>query len=287
MISMKVPSKTFLLGEYSVLHGGVALIISTQPYFHFTATRNASDQIPWHLNSPAGQWCKISDVLLREWKITATDPHSGQGGFGFSGAQFVFSHALTTYLQAGRLKDNPADVWQDFRACDKSGGSGGDVVAQTLGGITCFQMDPFQANIVKWPFDDVALFILRTGEKQETHAHLERLRTMVVDFANLKSIAQASVDAFVRQDEERFLMGVGEFQSALVTNGLQSETTTELLQRLRDINGYIVGKGCGAMGADTVAVFVRSEQRDSFAAQVKNVVATDRDFALGSILEVH
>jgi len=42
-------------------------------------------------------------------------------------------------------------------------------VAQTLGGITFYNPEPFEAKSYDWPFDETDFFVIRTGQKLETH----------------------------------------------------------------------------------------------------------------------
>ena len=135
---LEVPSKTFV-GEYAVLRGGPALIALTRPCFRFSAEKSEVEQkSKFHPDSAASKWFRQSEVLLRDWKVDLADSHKGQGGFGASGAEFVFYHLLSTYLQSKCINDDPADVWQDFKACDKSGGSGADVVAKRWAALPTF-----------------------------------------------------------------------------------------------------------------------------------------------------
>lgn len=260
MIELRVPSKTFLVGEYAVLQGAPALIATTKPFFRFSAKKLAtgSQRCLFEKESPAGCWFHQSDVLLRDWSVAYHDPHAGKGGFGASGAQFVFYHALTTYLQSKRTAEVVRDVWQDFRACDGSGGSGADVVSQLLGGITCFRAEPFEAQSGVWPFNEVGFVILRTGDKLATHAHL---KTLDVESDELIDASEAAVIGFLENDLDRFLQGLSEFQLELHTLDLQTARSKELVDLLMTLPGVYVAKGCGAMGADTVlAVFDRSKE---------------------------
>ena len=42
---------------------------------------------------------ELRSPLIREWNLEFLDPHGGRGGFGASSAQFLFIHAMTTFLQ--------------------------------------------------------------------------------------------------------------------------------------------------------------------------------------------
>lgn len=107
---VKVPGKTFVVGEYLALAGGPSIIVNTAPCFEFSwesgpagraALQAAGDDRtpiihhPFHQNSPAGQWlkgavCESSSRGARtENVIQFKDPFQGRGGLGASTAEFV------------------------------------------------------------------------------------------------------------------------------------------------------------------------------------------------------
>jgi mevalonate kinase len=287
MIQLRVPSKTFLVGEYAVLQGAPALVAATGPYFQFSATKSSEPQKSlFHENSAASRWFRQSEVLLKEWSVNCQDPHEGGGGFGASGAQFVFYHALATYLQSQRAEDDAHDVWQDYKACEKNPCSGADVVAQTLGGITCFQAEPFDARSYRWPFDESDFVILKTGQKVETHSHLQK---MLPPLEGLVATSKLAVEAFFKSNIEAFTSAIAMFQRELVKAGLQAETTIQILEAINSGPGVLVSKGCGAMGADTVLALIDAEYRSEFLEFAKDLnlklVATASDLAPPSKLK--
>lgn len=290
VVELSVPSKTFLVGEYAVLKGAPALIAATQPLFHFRAEKSqVEESCPFHPESPAGRWYRLSEVLLRDWRITFDDPHGGRGGFGASGAQFVFLHALTTYLQAQSLQDAVADVWQDYRACDRSGGSGADVVAQTLGGISYFSPEPLEAESYDWPFDETDFAIVRTGDKLATHSHLVNLR--LPDLADLITADHRAVDAFFTANVEAFVSEISNFQRELKKCGLQPQACDEKLEMLNSCPGVLVSKGCGAMGAETLLAIIDHDFRSEFFAEARrlglHVAAASTDLTAAPRLRVN
>jgi mevalonate kinase len=287
---MSVPSKTFLVGEYAVLKGAPALIAATGPSFEFRALNDVpTQQSLFHASSPAGVWFHESEIVLKSWKVDLDDPHKGAGGFGASGAQFVFYHALATYTQSGRTQDDVQDVWQDFKACDKSGGSGADVVAQTLGGITCFSSTPFEAKSYDWPFDETDFVIIRTGNKVTTHMHLAQQQLPNLD--DLTAASNVAVEGFFKSNIEEFASGVAVFQKEMLKAGLQSEGALPILEKLNSAPGVLVTKGCGAMGADTVLAVIDNEYRTEFFQAIRewnfHAVATSLDLVPETKLKVN
>lgn len=289
MIELLVPSKTFLVGEYAILQGAPALVAATNPCFRFSAEKTDQEQKSlFHPDSAASRWFRQSEVLLKNWKVTFDDPHQGAGGFGASGAQFVFYHALSTYLQSQRLSEDVNDVWQDYKACETTQASGGDVVAQTLGGIVHISQDPFEAKSYDWPFDETDFVIVRTGQKIDTHTHLQQ------GLPSLEGIiagAKLSVEAFFMSNVEAFASGLAITQKELVKVGLQAESTLAILEKLNAAPGVLVTKGCGAMGADTVLAIIDNEYRTEFFQSLRelklHLVATSLDLVRETKLKVN
>jgi mevalonate kinase len=127
---MSAPSKTFLTGEYAVMVGGPALLLNTGPRFKFSADHTGTSEavitgIP--AGSPADTWLKQRAPLLEGWKLSFEDPHGGRGGFGASGAQFLFVHAFTTSLQFSKRipKFELKSIFNDYQVCARGSGSGG------------------------------------------------------------------------------------------------------------------------------------------------------------------
>ena len=105
-IELSVPSKTFLLGEYVVIHGGPALVLTTEPRFTLYALlQKTQRQIDIHSKSPAGKWIEQHADFYQQYHLQFNDPHQSKGGFGASGAQFILLEALRQY-QNGETMDN-------------------------------------------------------------------------------------------------------------------------------------------------------------------------------------
>jgi len=288
MIELLVPSKTFLVGEYAVLQGAPALVAATNPCFRFRAEKTSEEQKSlFHPDSAASRWFRQSEILLKKWKVNFEDPHQGAGGFGASGAQFVFYHALSTYLQSQKLCDDVNDVWQDYKACETTKASGADVVAQTLGGIVHLTQEPFEAKSYDWPFDETDFVIIRTGQKIDTHTHLKQ---GLPSLEGVVAGAKLSTEAFFMSNVEAFASGLAITQKELTKAGLQAETTLAILEKLNAAPGVLVTKGCGAMGADTVLAIIDNEYRTEFFHALRELklhpIATSLDLVHETKLKI-
>ncbi len=289
-LTLSVPSKTYLTGEYAVMSGGAALILCTGPRFQLRSERGGAGKvcgIPE--GSPAALWLKQREPLLRDWDLEFLDPHEGRGGFGASGAQFILVHAFTTMLQHNfKLEPenmNRKDLWNDYQVLSNALGSGADVLAQIEGGVAKVDMAKIEASASLWPYPDLGFMILRTGAKLPTHLHLSTLNRDKL--ATLVGPAQDVVDAFGKNDSGIFLQIVKSFTAALRELNLQSQRTLELLKPFDEQDWCLASKGCGAWGADTILVLFPQEKQAAAIAfaedQGLEIVSTE----LAQGLDVH
>ncbi len=113
---LKVPGKTFLVGEYLALAGGPSVVATTGPCFDFQWTALAEKpksgekriQHSFHADSPAGRLLndlekKISDTSA--FSISFLDPHFGKGGLGASTAEFIGAWLFEMWLTSTQLQD--------------------------------------------------------------------------------------------------------------------------------------------------------------------------------------
>ncbi len=242
-----------------MLVGGPALILNTPPRFGFFARKEGSGDpvikgIPE--GSPAATWLNQRRPLLEGWAIDFHDPHERRGGFGASGAQFLFAHTFTTRLQGGEVSTE--NVFNDFQVCSQSSGSGADILALLKGGVSLVNCAQLQTQSLDWAYSEVGFAVLRTGSKLPTHLHLasldrERLKELIAP-------AESCAQSYGRQDVEQFVMSVREFSQLLRRMNLQSPRTLELLAEAEKHSWCLAAKGCGAWGADTILVlFDRAE----------------------------
>ena len=120
--SLKIPSKTFLLGEYAVLTGGPALVLAHPPFFSLKKTNKPK---LFHPKSPASLLMK-KHGLRQDFDFL--DPHRGGGGFGGSTAEVISS-------LKNRHDINIAELLADYKNLFTESGaepSGADLCTQWL-----------------------------------------------------------------------------------------------------------------------------------------------------------
>lgn len=241
---ISVPSKTFLIGEYAALEGSAALVLATQPRFVLsTDLSKGSTGFQPHPDSPAGRiWGKVTSPVIFQ------DPHSGAGGFGASGAEFLAARCFQEIPSV-------ADLVTEYQRLQT--GSGYDVAAQLLGGVAhiCARTLTFQT--LRWKLSGIDFLIFRTGQKALTH---ENLKLSKQTLAPLSLISENAVQAYVQGDMPGFIEGLSDFSSFLEIQGLVAKTTIEILGAMEMDSNILLAKGCGAMGADTVLALVQSDK---------------------------
>ena len=213
-LMIKIPSKTFLMGEYLALIGGPCLLLNTAPFFCLQV--NDAERLAYNFSdhSPAGKLIKSKQ--LGGLHLNFIDPHDEQGGLGASSAQFLSIYTLfhhlgtlpqglqntthhsrrraSQYTNMGRgaseqqtlfLKDDRHTSldWLDLlscyqrKACYPNGlvPSGADLIAQLIGGITLFEQQKKRLLKFENPFEHLTYVIIRTNVKIATHEHLHHL----------------------------------------------------------------------------------------------------------------
>ena len=282
------PSKTFLIGEYAVLEKSPAILVNTNPRFGFEVREDENSNSGFHSDSPAGQWLKKHPQI--KYHIKSHDPHNSRGGFGFSSAQFNLVYLLGKALEEGKTleesyisKLNLLKMWTDYRNLDFKGHtpSGADVVSQWIGKMCLFSPAPFHVNALDWPFKDLDFFLIHTGMKFNTWEHLQEIKAG--DFSELADIAKGAVLSIKNKNEKDFISAINEYAVYLEKKSLVHNNTSLLLNRFKEVKSIVAAKGCGAMGAEVVAVFFHPKDQSEVESVLKgkNIICNSNDLTYG------
>ncbi len=269
-ILLSCPSKSFLLGEYSVLNAGSALLFNSEPRFQLVADMRGTgviEGIP--AGSPAGLWLAQNRDCFGASDLQFIDPHNGLGGFGASSAQFLLVHALAQLIADanGRRESSAVQVeaiWRDYRNLEitnRSGikPSGADIVSQFAGGLCEVNLEPFSFQQISWPFEGYEFVLVRTGHKVATHTHLNDLGD--IDTGELTWILEQGLDAFETRDAQVFFDAVNDYHCELLELGLVADESQIFISTLIAQPFIRAVKGCGALSGDALAVFFAAENR--------------------------
>jgi len=137
--------------------------------------------------------------------------------------------------------------------------SGADIAAQFSGGLVEVHTEPFSTQPRSWAFADCDVVIAHTGHKLATHEHLRGMKR--VNTEELEWIYARAVDALAAGEPDDFFNGVNDYYAELLELGLVAEPTQVIVATLLSKPFVRAVKGCGALGADTVAVFAARENR--------------------------
>jgi mevalonate kinase len=261
--TLKVPSKTFLLGEYAILETGCALLIGHNPYFEFHFSPGSSHPFP--SGSPAQVWLEKNPAKL---SITYSDPHRGKGGFGGSGAE------LLAAMEASGFQLSPFEIWNHTRDLP---GSGADLLVQSYGQNK--QKDFFlKLDLQKQTLEELipnfqaTLSIFHTGKKVHTHSHLSEKPKAPI--SQLDQELKNALMAWNSREAKSFGSSLNRTHDILREAKLQASHTCEILARLPR-QSVLGAKGCGAMGSDVIVVFHQNASIANWAKENSLALITE------------
>lgn len=254
-MKLEVPGKTYLFGEYSVLLGGAAVGLATQPCFQITYPTqppvDGGGLIQFHPESPAGRY-----LVKYQKSVSASllDPYL-LGGFGRSTAEYwaaIVPDLLTT----------PRDfhsVLAEYKSLHQ--GSGIDLAFQYFGSI-CLA-DPAHGffQTFSWHFENLDFFVLSTGKKIATHEHL---KTLDLDsLKELPALSEKMTHVFAENKEFEFLSLMKQWCALLIEHQLIHPESLEMKAQLESFESIKLAKPCGALGADVILVFFAKSQKET------------------------
>lgn len=240
---LKIPSKTFIFGEYLALIGGPALLLAHTPYFEVKADIN---WLPtYHPESAIAKWSDQQTKSLEYMPIPFAHPLK-LGGLGLSSAEF---------LAAYYLNRNSIDPWvmvDEYQSLFLIPPSGYDVLAQLIGGLTLIHRKAkLMTSQMRWPFDQTGYVIIATHKKLPTHKHVHQ--ALLRQKAHvLLPLGQRLSQFWEQNDEMLFYQAMLDWRNQLLTLGLEDHATTQIIEQIMKIEGVLCAKGCGAMGADMI-----------------------------------
>ncbi|GAB4391610.1 MAG: hypothetical protein Tsb005_02110 [Gammaproteobacteria bacterium] len=267
-IHISVASKTFLVGEYIALRGEPCIVVNTQPRFPFhfhQSTTETLNEASFAKGSPSHRLLAHYPEL-HNYRYHAFDPHHKQGGFGASTAEFAALFSLmrpdlvTPRLTMDQVNQILTIYWDCTRDANNQLPSGADLIGQINGQITYFARTDTIIKSLSWPFKTLDFYLLRTGHKVPTHEHLKQ--NIHFPQAKLAHIARTAFDSLQRVDKVSFINSINQYQELLVGYELQSQHTQDLLATLKKTVPIQAAKGCGALGADVIAVFLFPEHKN-------------------------
>ncbi len=296
-LRIRIPCKSFILGEYAVLDGGFCLGAATTPHFEifFRANNNKSVQnlSLFHENSPAGKFLKSNFELFKNLEIKFSDPLLGQGGFGASTAQYlglwayreivINKHSQSKFLEPEQIKSMISEYRDSAAGSGGRAPSGADLVIQLAGGFNWIDSKTWEIQKTKWPWPNLIGYLIATGNKLSTHTHLQDLNNF--NSSQLFHILQQARSSIKTMNLDHWVKSVNSYSNELDQLGFVAPSTMTLLKEIRSWSGVLTAKGCGALGADVIFCVVRSDDEKTIQSHLLNknlkIVATTETFSSG------
>lgn len=289
MITARCPGKVILLGEYSVMAGGPALVGAVAPYFELHAQKVLEGGAlvhPFAAPSPAGLLCsqfvKRFGGELEGVRLKWVDPYATPIGVGSSSAQFVLTYRVLSKI----LGLPPADaehILQDYWDIvgDTQGlrPSGADVVSQLEGGVIHFVNEPFACQPLQLTIEGkfAGRFLLAfTGSKMRTHEHLKSLALRGYPgafepmFARMNAITAKGVAAWTENDVVAFGASLNAYQDVMNEFELSKDPVVRAVTAARHWPGVLGCKGSGAQGGDCALLLIREAAHESIVAKARS-----------------
>ncbi|MDR0580709.1 MAG: hypothetical protein LBG04_01175 [Holosporaceae bacterium] len=272
-------SKTFLVGEYSVVFGGSAIILITPPSFELRVTNGETSFSGVDPASPAYMFYRSHD--FHNISVEFFDPHKGGGGFGASSAQFALLYQLHLRLT---LTQFDIDLFlKEYRKFSGINGcaipSGADSVAQYFNHSIFFDAKTNAVEELNWTFPNLDFAILKTAYKVATHSHLRN-----IEFFDVSDLQEPIINvkkSFRRNDEELLVRSVQNFFDMLKERNLVIAQNVATIDKLLKIDGIKAAKGCGALGADAILIIFEKQKKNELQHILQRHCAKDSFWRMG------
>ena len=258
---LSVPSKAFLVGEYSVLEGAPGIVATFAPRFTLGSgvASDKEETLPlFHPESPAGRFL-YDNPWEGIWEFN--DPHEGAGGFGGSTAEFLLAYAIAEIKRERPPDANSVwDAWSRYKKLNPTA-SGVDLVAQWLGGTVL--VDTVKKSAQKMAIGEIGKSILffsashQPDRKVKTHEHLKKKAVYSTAVSRiLRELVMGAWDALSYDQASQLGLAMNEYGDTLRSAGLEISETTEDRRAIAKLAGVLGVKGTGAMQADGLVVLL-------------------------------
>ncbi len=258
---VSAPGKMVLLGDYAVVEGARALVaaVDRRAVGHRVATGTGApsevvERVLACIDSPL---VRPDEVLIDTDGFV--DPERGKLGVGSSAAVAVVTAALGT----GEGDEvTLAAAIEGHRAANDGQGSGIDVAASFHGGVIATRAQPSRVSPCPSSLGGLHLSVLYAGQPASTKALVAACRASERWSAWVEvmtPLAEEGIDAWFKQDANRFLSVVARYGRAMAQMGRQADVTvvTDTIEAIMESAARRGGaaKPSGAGGGDIVLVF--------------------------------
>jgi diphosphomevalonate decarboxylase len=268
--SVVIPGKIFLMGEYSVVQGGQAIVAALNPAYHYRvnepavldSTKNGfSQKIKLHADSPAGKYLSEKKVSL---SLHCESPGLG-AGFGTSTAELI---SVAMALAAEKNQTDLSALWRWYGdAFSKA--SGADLAVQFAAlqsGTGIFEVSgKSEVKAVErlgggsaegTPSLFKNIFIFQNSPDQKLATHVDLKKDFVFLNTELANSMVARLKKTLAAGSLAELNVLTEWAEWLAKLGLETPLAREIRCEFLDLPEVIAAKGCGAGLHDVFLVVV-------------------------------
>lgn len=205
---------------------------------------------------------------------------------------FLQTHSKTASMGFNHLNDLKNDVleewWTEYRALFqdlKKQPSGYDLLAQLknthieirsghLPQVSVIYGNNEAPHILQnAPLSlNLEILIFKTAQKIKTHEHLQSLEPIPL-LENLRDLSEDVTGSYMKGHLHGFLVALKTFDKALKEFGFQCLESRTYCETIQTLPGVFHARGCGALGADVIAVFCEAGHGES----LKNEIAQTTD----------
>ncbi|MCD6040170.1 MAG: galK [Gammaproteobacteria bacterium] len=281
LIKASAPGSIMLLGEYSVLYEGYALVCAVEKRIHVQLTLRTDDQI--ELISSLGThktkltqleiippfqfilaiFKKFQKYLQQGCTLTVESEFSEHIGLASSAAVTVatlaaFTHWLHLSYSSSQLIQEARSIVQEVQGL----GSGADVAACVLGGLVAYRTQPFLAKKIDFISP---ITLVYSGSKTPTVTAVNKVETFFSRYPQLYQQLLHAIDECAQQGiaaaEEKDVRALGQLmniqQGLMDALGVNTPTLRYIIEKLRlqstlwgaKISGSGLGDCVVALGA--------------------------------------
>lgn len=146
--------------------------------------------------------------------------------------------------------------------------SGADIIGPFIGGLCRVQREPtLQVESSNWPFSDKGILLFHTQKKLPTHDHISQIQEIPDKL--LSEQMEKILCGLQEKVWDHFVSGLSGYRQILQSKGWLAQHTAEILSFLDAHPKVLFAKGCGAMGADVVAVFCAKDAKAQLIAEIQ------------------
>ena len=267
---IRIPGKLFLMGEYSVIEGGSAILAAVQPGYGYEKSSEKSVLVDHSVaGSPLSKYFKANAC---SFQIALTHPGLG-AGFGSSTAEVIAAAVFNSHSSFAGLLE-----WYQAQFPETSGADLAVQIAAMKENHPLFEIaNRGQGNaIAVHPLlSQIYLFQTPAAQKLPTHLDLKKNRP-ALDLVRSNTMVARLKQSLVSGDASGLVV-LTEWAEYLSSLSLETDFAKKVRREFSSLPGIIGVKGCGAGLND---VFLVAAGKNNSPLELNTIA---RDFNLKTL----